>query len=110
MSFFIKKNLKSCTFTRCCVQLIKMTEKEAKIKAKEFLLRMNSENPYKEKLKWVLYNPKDIGTDWYFDSSIELKNPNENFGIGGAPGFRINKKDQTIQIVSWEEYNSTFFN
>ena len=83
-----------------------MKKEEAIYKAKEFLNQKNLENPNKDKFKWILAEPVELEIAWYFDFKFELKNPNDNFGIGGAPGFKINKKNQTVENVSWEEYNS----
>ena len=83
-----------------------MKKEVAITEAKEFLNQKNLENIYKEKFKWILGEPIELEKAWYFDYKFELINPKENFGIGGAPGFKINKENQTVENVSWEEYNS----
>lgn len=84
-------------------------KKEDAIKvAKEFLNQKNLENPYKDKFKWILTEPIELEIAWYFDFKFRLIDPNEKLGFGGTPGFKINKENQTVENVSWEEYNSVF--
>jgi|GEM_PF-6965988 len=55
---------------------------------------------------WVLTEPIDCGTHWYFDYTFEHigKLPeNEWKQFGGPPGFKIEKELGRVEVSSWSE-------
>lgn len=83
-----------------------MEQEKAIKRAEAFLNQMNLENRDKDKFKWVLTKPIDVGSAWYFDFTFQLIDPEENVGVGGAPGFQIDKETGAVETVSWEDYHS----
>lgn len=86
-------------------KLIMNKEKAISI-AKNYLIQKNQENPSKDKFQFIISEPKEFEKFWYFDFKIELLTPKKDFAVGGAPGFTVNKENNQIEVVSWEQYNS----
>ncbi|WP_348704113.1 hypothetical protein [Tenacibaculum sp. 190524A02b] len=66
---------------------------------------MNRNNPYSDKMNWVLSECIEYERGFYFDYKFELINPEENLVFGGAPGFLIHKTNSLVVDQTWEEYN-----
>ena len=93
------------TYHNFVILNLTMTKKEAISIANEFLKKKNLEISEPVKFRWILSIPKEFKTAWYFDYKYETIDPKENIQLGGAPGFKVNKNNQLIENVSWEDYS-----
>lgn len=80
-----------------------MTEKEASEIANYHIKKMNKQNPYADKMNWILTEAKEYNEGFYFDYEFELKNIEENIMFGGAPGFLVRKDSGKTIDLSWSE-------
>lgn len=82
-----------------------MTEKEALKIANDHLDQINKENPYSDKMNWILTEAKEYSDGFYFDYQFELKSNEENLMFGDAPGFLVRKANGKVMDLSWSEMN-----
>ncbi|MBD0405177.1 hypothetical protein [Flammeovirga sp. EKP202] len=80
-----------------------MTEIEAIKIANNHIERMNQDNPYSDKMNWVLSQSIEYEKGFYFDYKFDLINHEENLAFGGAPGFLILKNNSSVVDLSWGE-------
>ncbi|AGC75369.1 hypothetical protein LX97_00070 [Nonlabens dokdonensis] len=82
-----------------------MTEKEVLKIANDHINLINKENPYADKMNYILTEAKEYLSGFYFDYEFELKNNEENLMFGGAPGFLVTKDSGKVIDLSWSELN-----
>ncbi len=81
-----------------------MEKDQAIIIAQEHIDKLNQENTYSSKMFWILTEPILVSFGFFFNYRYELKNPYDQFAIGGSPGFVVDNETGEINSLSWEEY------
>ncbi|MCH2234678.1 MAG: hypothetical protein MK078_10530 [Crocinitomicaceae bacterium] len=77
-----------------------MEQSEIENIAKSHIERMNLENPYADKMNWILTKPILTDKGYYFDYNFEVVNSDESLAFGGAPGFLISAQTGSIKDLS----------
>lgn len=81
-----------------------MDKEEAIIIASKYIEERNKTNSLKE-IKWLVSEAIEQPGSWYFAYKFEFIEKQElPNGFGGAPGFKILKKDGTILDVGWADH------
>lgn len=84
-----------------------MNESEAKRIAQKYL----SENPLNHPdYEWELRKWTETPEAWIFPFCYRCTKdipPEKQGRFGGAPAFTVSKKDGTVKVVSWAEYQNS---